>query len=187
MTPEHDMAERLVFAVQIAHEMFCALGQAQDRLDVDHLRRRRLHGRVFFADQAQIFPVSAAHILLHADPPFVFFFSLYYVSRIKKRVSAKKSCGNPLLLSPCLRRERVAQREEHIERAPFPDLTVHAVLEPVSDENGLDDGKPQPRTFYGALMRIGGAVIAVPLRARCPCPYPKRRNGSCSPPRAGRP
>ena len=86
----HDMAERLVFTVQIAHEVFCALGQAQDRLDVDHLRRRRLHGRVFFADQAQIFPVPAAHILLHAIPLLCSFFSLYYVSRIKKRASAKK-------------------------------------------------------------------------------------------------
>ena len=44
----------------------------------------------------------------------------------------------------------------------MPDFAFHAVREPVLDEDGLYDRKPQPRPFYGTLVRIGGTVVAVP-------------------------
>ena len=41
-TVVHDVAERLELAVEVAHEMLRTFRQAEDRLEVDHLRRRRL-------------------------------------------------------------------------------------------------------------------------------------------------
>ena len=70
---EH-MHERLVFAVQIAHKMLGALGQAQHGLLVDHLAGCLGHGGVFLRKQLQITQIFLDQLLfftckLHEKPP----------------------------------------------------------------------------------------------------------------------
>ena len=50
-----DMAERLIFPVQIAHKVLRALGKAHDRVEVDDLGRSRTRVGVGFRKQAKVF------------------------------------------------------------------------------------------------------------------------------------
>ena len=61
------MVKRLVFPVHVADEMLGALGQVQDRLQVDDFGADVLHGRVFFRKQLEIFAFRIQRI--HPDIP----------------------------------------------------------------------------------------------------------------------
>ena len=51
----HDVAEGLVFAVEVAHEVLGALGQAQHGGDIDDLGVQRLPGGKLLGEQVQVF------------------------------------------------------------------------------------------------------------------------------------
>ena len=51
----HDVHERLVLAVDVAHKVLGALGQVENRLEVDDLREGRLLVGKLAREQAQVF------------------------------------------------------------------------------------------------------------------------------------
>ena len=67
-----DVDERLVLAVQVAHKMFGALGQAGQGFQVDDLAGSRGDGGVLFGQHAQIAQLfrGGGQSLGHGSPPF---------------------------------------------------------------------------------------------------------------------
>ena len=78
----HDMDERLVFTVDVRHEMLCRLRQVQDGIEVDDLSGGSLFGRVFLAEQTQVFEfrLRVFFLLAHWFSPFraMFFVPYHY-------------------------------------------------------------------------------------------------------------
>ena len=67
----HDVAKRLVLAVQIAQKMLRTLRQTQNRFQIDHFRRRSLQRRVLFGNQTKVLPFPALLLVSrHIATPF---------------------------------------------------------------------------------------------------------------------
>ena len=62
-----DVQERLVLPVYVGDEMFAALGEVEDRLEIDDLRPRGAHGRIQPGKHVQIAQLlgTIASMLLH--------------------------------------------------------------------------------------------------------------------------
>ena len=66
----HDMAERLILPVNVAHEMFSALGQAELGADAGDFRAQSFNGGVLFPQKTQIFQRCGRRLSFHLAASF---------------------------------------------------------------------------------------------------------------------
>ena len=85
--------KRLVFAVDVADEVFRPLGQAQDRLQIDDLRGDLRDRRVFARKQFQVLHVR--RLLFHFVPPFICILGILCVRPPtgRFRLSFRRACA----------------------------------------------------------------------------------------------
>ena len=138
-----NMQERLVFTVQIAHEMLGALGQVEDCLQVDDLGKHRLLRGKMLREQAQVLERLVGAGDHGAAPPFCWMADTCFQITTPRRFAPKRQSGTGAKLrmgakSP--RDERGLSRVVHMTRRNgTPDArgperirsVVHGALEPV--------------------------------------------------------